>query len=593
MELRSLSVCLAFLLVAVISHSSEARHSLERRDADVDFFQDDPGSDNEQNDEGDDDDEPVPNATILTRPEVYKVPIGKGVRLECKIDIPDTTVTWMRGDIGLVVLGTLMADPTKYQKNNTDLIISNVTQADAGGYQCKVEQTPPVQIEHKIEVELEPQAAKITSISASDDGKPAPGADLTLTCTATGFPAPKIIWSKLVNGQNAKIGEGAVHTIKKVRVEDSGTYFCYAMGKSNADTDTIDVSVRRKPKVHVHRAIINSAIGVEALMRCNVHEQEPVSIRWFKGEKEIHWSRYTTRGTESNLTVTPQSDADFGTYTCKAECDFGTHHRSIELVETPVVESLESDGSKLSWSVHSHLPLTNIEIQLIDTVNVSNSLCIFERLESDGSKLSWSVHSHLPLTNIEIQLIDTVNFERLESDGSKLSWSVHSHLPLTNIEIQLIDTFNFERLESDGSKLSWSVHSHLPLTNIEIQLIDTVNFERLESDGSKLSWSVHSHLPLANIEIQLIDTVNGTLRKFDVPVPDHKTHEYDFTYVVNSVEPGHYDAVVKVENSKGMGENSQAVELKEVGPSPGAAHAHHPTTALISTVLMYLLVRML
>ncbi|XP_063543399.1 lachesin-like [Cydia strobilella] len=463
MELRRLSLCLAFLLVAVISHSSEARHSLERRDADVDFFQDDPGSDNEQNDEGDDEDGPVPNATILTKPEVYKVPIGVGVRLECRIDIPDTMVTWLRGDIGLVVLGTLMADPTKYQKSGTDLIINNVTQADAGGYQCKVEQTPPVQIEHQIETV---QSAQITSISASDEGKPAPGADLTLSCTATGIPAPKIIWSKLVNGQNAKLGEGAVHTIKNVRVDDSGRYFCYAMGNNNADTKTIDVSVRRKPKVHVHRAVINSAIGVEALMRCNVHEQEPVLIRWFKGEQEIDSSQYSTRGTESNFTVTPQSDADFGTYTCRAECDFGTHHRSIELVETPVVE-------------------------------------------------------------------------------------------------------------------------------------------RLESDGSKLSWSVHSHLPLKNIEIQLIDTANGTLTKFDVPVPDHKTHEYDFTYVVNSVEPGLYDAVVKVENSKGMGENSQAVELKEVeqdpesiqvaklGPSPGAAHAHLPTTALISTVLMYLLVRML
>ncbi|XP_063390135.1 hemicentin-1-like [Cydia fagiglandana] len=555
MELRRLSLCLAFLLVAVISHSSEARHSLERREADVDFFQDDPGSDNEQNDEGDDEDGPVPNATILTKPEVYKVPIGVGVRLECRIDIPDTMVTWMRGDIGLVVLGTLMADPRKYQKSGTDLIINNVTQTDAGGYQCKVEQTPPVQIEHRIETV---QPAQITSITASDEGKPAPGADLTLTCTATGIPAPKIIWSKLVNGQNAKLGEGAVHTIKNVKVEDSGRYFCYAMGNNNADTKTVDVSVRRKPKVHVHRAVINSAIGVEALMRCNVHEQEPVTIRWFKGDQEIDWSRYTTRGTESNLTVTPQSDADFGTYTCRAECDFGTHHRSIELVETPVVERLEADGSKLSWSVHSHLPLTSIEIQLIDTANLVETPVV-ERLEADGSKLSWSVHSHLPLTSIEIQLIDTVNGSRRRSKA-----------------------YAIFRAECD-----FGTHHR------SIELVETPVVERLEADGSKLSWSVHSHLPLTSIEIQLIDTVNGTLKKFDVPVPDHKTHEYDFTYVVNSVEPGLYDAVVKVENSKGMGENSQAVELKEVGPSPGAAHAHHPTTALISTVLMYLLVRML
>ncbi|XP_013140044.1 PREDICTED: uncharacterized protein LOC106104513, partial [Papilio polytes] len=91
-------------------------------------------------------------------------------------------------------------------------------------------------------------------------------------------------------------------------------------------------------------------------------------IRWYKDGSLIedtssHFS-VSTRGARSNLTVTPATDDDFGTFTCEADNDLGKHNKSIELVQEPVVEGLDVDGPKLSWTIHSHQPLEQIELQL-------------------------------------------------------------------------------------------------------------------------------------------------------------------------------------------------------------------------------------
>lgn len=48
----------------------------------------------------------------------------------------------------------------------------------------------------------------------------------------------------------------------------------------------------------------------------------------------------------------------------QAENQYGKHNRSIELVQSPVVEGLDAEGAKLSWTVHSHQPLEKIHLEL-------------------------------------------------------------------------------------------------------------------------------------------------------------------------------------------------------------------------------------
>ncbi|XP_073965973.1 limbic system-associated membrane protein-like [Choristoneura fumiferana] len=379
MELRRVSVCLAFLLVAVVSQCSEARHSRQRRDTNYDdAFLSDGALDTEQNDADnqadiDGDSMPILNATITSRPQTYNLTIGRSVRLECRVDIKDTVVEWTKDGQTIVKTDFLVGSPTKYDFNSTassDLIVKSVEPSDSGIYRCRLEQGLPAQVEHSLVVY---EAPIVVNITASPSDRPREGADVTLTCNVNGSPAPEVQWTltPLGSTENKNLGEKDATftrygvTIKNIKSEQSGTYFCYAFNSVGNNQNMIKVVVLGKPRIHVHQTVVNSAINVEATLRCVVHEDLPVAITWFKDQKPItsaSKTRISTMGTHSNLTVIPESDADFGTYTCEASCDIGVHSRSIELVQRPVVEDLEADGSKLAFKVHSHQKLEDIEV---------------------------------------------------------------------------------------------------------------------------------------------------------------------------------------------------------------------------------------
>ncbi|CAH2207970.1 jg15681 [Pararge aegeria aegeria] len=101
-------------------------------------------------------------------------------------------------------------------------------------------------------------------------------------------------------------------------------------------------------------------------------------IRWYKDGHRIEDSSraysVSTDGQRSNLSVIPRQDDDFGTFTCEAENDQGSHNRSIDLVQSPVLEDLQVDGPKISLTIHSHQPVEVIELQLKGLDGVNNHL---------------------------------------------------------------------------------------------------------------------------------------------------------------------------------------------------------------------------
>ncbi|KAF9413602.1 hypothetical protein HW555_008247 [Spodoptera exigua] len=164
------------------------------------------------------------------------------------------------------------------------------------------------------------------------------------------------------------VGNQYTMRIKNVKKENAGQYYCYALNKLGSDQSEASVIVNGKPQVHVPRTIVNSDLKIEAVLQCVAHEEARPHIRWYKDGVLIEDSAtqyvISTVGAHSNLTVSPSADGDFGTFTCEAENDYGTHNRSIELVQSPVVEDVDIDGPRMTWTVHSHQPLEEMEVQL-------------------------------------------------------------------------------------------------------------------------------------------------------------------------------------------------------------------------------------
>ncbi|KAJ0170587.1 hypothetical protein K1T71_013958 [Dendrolimus kikuchii] len=388
MEIRRLLLCTAFFVVAVISQYSEARHSmhsLQRRDAEEDINYDeepqqaDEASDNEpQNDTeiaGTNEPPKKPSANILSQPTTYEAKAGTDLVLECKVS-PDkgTVVNWYKND-SLYFMGTmkLQTSATRHSivANTHDLEIKNFAPGDEGSYRCVVMNDKPISITHTVVLMTAP---KITRFTATNYGSVKEGSDVLLTCDVSGVPPPNIMWSRNEHGENRRLaekdGEFSHNTVylKDLKREDSGEYYCYALNSLGHSQKALSITVYGKPRVHVHKTVVNSAVNVEAILECTTHEDDDVHMRWYKDGKLIEDSstQYTvsTNGSHSNLTVVPSSDDDFGTFTCEAENPHGNHNRSIELVQRPVLEDFSTKGSKLMWTVHSHQPLEAIEVQI-------------------------------------------------------------------------------------------------------------------------------------------------------------------------------------------------------------------------------------
>ncbi|KAL4707547.1 hypothetical protein ACJJTC_000299 [Scirpophaga incertulas] len=381
MELRLLSLCLV-LFVLGYTQCSEA-HSMQKRGTDDnsydDIMGDEAGDDEAQNDADggyDAEEENSIPATIQTLPTSYNVTVGRTIRLECRVEPADgAVVQWFRngqhffmGRLPMIAVG---AERFSIADNSNDLLISEVEPSDSGVYKCSLVQVEPVYIEHTLSVQ---EAPRIESLTANNNGVVMEGSELLLTCKVAGSPPPQIIWSKNSEEGNKRLQEKDANFtlngvyIRKIKHDQAGKYICYAINSVGHAQSEIFIKVLHKPRVHVPATVINSDVKVEAVIQCYAHGEPAPTITWFKDGiiVDTFSGKYNvnTQGGHSNLTVVPQSDEDFGTFTCEASNGHGSHRASASLVQRPVVASGERDGRKLAWRVHSRRPLRLLHVQV-------------------------------------------------------------------------------------------------------------------------------------------------------------------------------------------------------------------------------------
>ncbi|KAF9791427.1 hypothetical protein SFRURICE_003336 [Spodoptera frugiperda] len=362
-------------------------------------------------------------AKIETTPASYEVEVGGEVRLECKVTPERTVITWHRNN-DPYFMGTLKMHPEEVRysiaDNSKDMVIRNAKVEDSGVFKCETIEKVPVAINHTLLVTQKPS---IVNMTATNGGSVGEGTDLTLSCFVTASPVPTVIWSvtrkerpnERLTERDAEfnvVGNQYTMRIKNVKSKDAGQYYCYAINKLGSDQseasqvrlpavlnkkerenpprkdadyeflkslvlwvslEVTDSLPSGKPQVHVPRTVVNSDLKIEAVLQCVAHEEARPHIRWYKDGVLIEDSEtkyvISTEGSHSNLTVSPSADGDFGTFTCEAENDYGTHNRSIELVQSPVVEDVDIDGPRMTWTVHSHQPLEEMEVQLKATTD--------------------------------------------------------------------------------------------------------------------------------------------------------------------------------------------------------------------------------
>ncbi|KAI1718197.1 immunoglobulin domain-containing protein [Ditylenchus destructor] len=317
---------------------------------------------------------------ISTQPTTYEVRVGDSVELPChfsELDAEEKVVVWKRGLDVLAIDDELTNNDNRFQikRDGLNYILSIVSLEpyDSADYTCSVTSIPPVEITHKLQVNVSP-AVKLTP-SSSTPVLVRAGEEVIVKCSGSGNPPPEVSWSRKSGwGKHAVPMPSHSHTahgrlrIERVQVADSGVYECRASNgvgddalaeieiKVEASEKTASAeereSVTSAPWVETDRLYIPVAVGSDANITCRYKGQPEPTVDWlFNGFKinphNTQFRHSTQLGSfdgNSSLTVFSLKDIH--------EDQFGR----------PGPPALLLRGNTLSWTVQSVAPVSEYKV---------------------------------------------------------------------------------------------------------------------------------------------------------------------------------------------------------------------------------------
>lgn len=121
--------------------------------------------------------------------EPQTVRVGESVMLSCRANqgIPTPTLVWLRAD-GLPI-------QRAEEKYAGTILISNITFAEAGEYECRASniagvasQTATINVQQPPQIRILPETSGLLTLTEGDE--------LKLECFADGVPKPNVIWKE-------------------------------------------------------------------------------------------------------------------------------------------------------------------------------------------------------------------------------------------------------------------------------------------------------------------------------------------------------------------------------------------------------------
>ncbi|XP_063236941.1 opioid-binding protein/cell adhesion molecule homolog [Bacillus rossius redtenbacheri] len=342
-------------------------------------------NDNEEYDYGDEEQEGAaseppapagPPPVITSRPLDISAKPGETVLLPCDIVnlAPNYAVLWLNGSTMLYSdsFRTQGVSPRVDRLANYTLRIRGVRLEDSGTYTCRVSSDPPVAVSHKL---LVPSPAQIVKLSPDSDHRTLLlGSPLTLECEAVGHPEPQVTWTKpgsvMPDGKKA-VRSSVVH-IPAVTLEHAGSYECEAKnGMGNVDVRKFTIQVQYAPKITAMKEVVNSGVGYESELQCEVDALPQATVSWAKNGKPVASGGHVKVETFERLHVlriTKTRKDDFAVYTCVAQNPIKTESAVIELTGAPSIANFVTSNSTgnsetLQWVIESHAPITEYTLR--------------------------------------------------------------------------------------------------------------------------------------------------------------------------------------------------------------------------------------
>ncbi|XP_032438721.1 neurofascin isoform X2 [Xiphophorus hellerii] len=202
-----------------------------------------------------------------------------------------------------------------------------------------------------------------------------------LDCRFFGSPVPELRWSRYgqgnLEGNRFRIHRNGTLEIKRIQIEDQGTYLCVISNIAGRDENQVRVEVKEPIIIVTKPQSMKVLRGSDVRLECGVKPDTAASITtaWMKNKKQaaLSW-RVSMDG--SNLVITNVNRDDEGNYTCVIQNDLEQKSASAHLMvmdrPSPPTDLELSDpyerSVRLSWvpGDSNHSPITEYLVQYDD-----------------------------------------------------------------------------------------------------------------------------------------------------------------------------------------------------------------------------------
>ncbi|XP_054005295.1 lachesin-like isoform X1 [Hylaeus anthracinus] len=291
--------------------------------------------------------EPIPNVTV---------PLGRDVSLPCVVEnLGNYKVAWIH--VGRQMLVTVHKHvvvkiprfSVSHDNQKTWLLhITSVQQDDRGWYMCQVNTNPMISQVGYLQVVVPPNI--VDALSTESTVAVRENQNITLTCKADGYPAPKVMWKRedglgisINRHKKMPLYDGEQLNLTRITRNEMGAYLCIATnGVPPTVSKRITVDVEFSPMIFVPNQLIGAPIDTDVTITCHTEAYPRAMNYWFLGDKMILLNeKYTTSIMENSyradmsLTIRNIQIDDFGVYRCISKNSLGETEGSIRLYDIP------------------------------------------------------------------------------------------------------------------------------------------------------------------------------------------------------------------------------------------------------------------
>lgn len=262
--------------------------------------------------------------------------VGTVVRNNSRLTVPISTSTRSYDSFKYTVD---LPSPTSWR-----LRIQNAQVTDEGFYACQVQisnQNYAKATEELVIVET-PQ---IADLETSSDVTQSEGEALSLRCSATGRPTPRVRWTRMAGELLPSGGRELLQSelnIQVLKADHAGIYKCYAWNSAGDDDRDIMVTVNFKPILSTPTGAVQQAVGYVKELVCDIKgfpTPDPGDITWTRRGAAAslgpHVRVRNIPGASSRITSIlifwGVREEDYGEYSCGAKNEKGAGSIIIKL----------------------------------------------------------------------------------------------------------------------------------------------------------------------------------------------------------------------------------------------------------------------